>query len=208
MYRNIQHIRRNGGLGMTLVEVIVVVSMFTILSLAIFNGVVQFYQLNAYTIAQSYQIDHARRGLQYLVRDLREMIYADDGTFPLVSMASNTIAFYSDIDRDNSVEYVEYQLSSTTLYKRIFNATGSPPEYSTTTPDEVYTISEYVQNSLQSIPIFVYHDEVGAAATASTTLVDVRYVTVELIINIDPIKDPGEFMLRSSAALRNLKTTL
>jgi hypothetical protein len=30
----------------------------------------------------------------------------------------------------------------------------------------------------------------------------------KIIVNIDPVRDPGEFMLKSSAALRNLKPNL
>lgn len=191
--------------GFTLIETVVVIALFSILSLAIFESIALFYKYHGYTVAQSYQVDHARRGIDELVRDLREMTFADDGTFPLVHMEDTRIGFYSDIDRDDSVEYVTYILSSTTLEKQIFNATGSPPTYSTTSPDIELTISEYVQNDVQNIPIFVYYDVNGIPATATTTATDVRYVQLNIIVNIDPIRDPNEFMLRSSAALRNLK---
>ncbi len=191
--------------GFTLVETLVVLALFTMLSLAIANSMSSFYRMNAYTIAQAYQVDFARRGTDFMVRDLREMTYSDTGTFPLVIMQDYKVGFYSDIDRDNSVEYVEYSLASTTLYKKIFSATGTPPVYSTTTPESTTTISEYVQNQIQNIPIFVYYDDVGLPATATTTVTDIRYMTTSLIVNIDPVRDPGEFVLRSSASLRNLK---
>ncbi len=191
--------------GFSLVESLVIVALFTIIMLALFDTIATFYRLNAYTLAQSYQIDHARRGTELMVRDLREMTFSDSGTFPLVLMQNNKVGFYSDIDRDNSVEYVEYSLASTTLYKKIFNATGSPPVYSTSTPESTSTISEYVQNQLQNIPIFVYYDENGLPATGTSTVTDIRYVQVSVIVNIDPIRDPGQYMLRSSASLRNLK---
>lgn len=190
--------------GFTLVEMLVVVALCTILTLALTNSIVSFYRLNSYTIAQSYQVDFARRGIDVMVRDLREMTYADNGTFPLATTSAYKIGFFSDIDRDNSVEYVEYNLSSTTLYKFIYNATGSPPTYSTSTPQSTTTLSEYVQNKIQNIPIFVYYTDKGLPATATTTATDLRYVKVSVIVNIDPVRDPGQFELRSSAALRNL----
>jgi hypothetical protein len=52
--------------------------------------------------------------------------------------------------------------------------------------------------------MFVYYDEDGKKATATTTATDIRYVGVNIIVNIDPVRDPGEYSLRSSAALRNL----
>lgn len=193
--------------GMTLVETLVALALFSVLLLAVMESVSAFYRYNAYSIAQSYQVDHARRGITSLVRDLREMTYADDGTFPLAVMQANTVGFYSDIDRDDSVEYVEYELSGTTLTKRVYDATGTPPVYDAI-PEQTNTISEYVQNILQATSTFRYYDRNGAPATATSTVTDIRYIETALIVNIDPIRDPGEYMLRSSAALRNLKDNL
>lgn len=190
--------------GMTLVEMLVVIALYTIVLLALTNNIVAFYRFNSYTIAQAYQVDGARRGMQFLVRDLREMTYADNGTFPLARMQSNLIGFYSDIDRDNSVEYVEYQLASTTFTKRIYNATGTPPVYNGT-PSETIVLSTYVQNINQATSTFLYYDENGNRSTASSTVTDIRYIEAKIIVNIDPVRDPGQFMLRSSSALRNLK---
>jgi len=50
----------------------------------------------------------------------------------------------------------------------------------------------------------VYYDAEGSLATATSTVTDIRYVGVSIIVNIDPVRDPGQYMLRSSAALRNL----
>lgn len=199
---------KNRTAGFTYVEMIVVIALFTLLSLAVTNAIRSFYTFNAYTIAQAYQVAEARRGMQYSTRDIREMTFADDGAFPLVSMATNSISFYSDIDRDDSVELVRYELSSTTLFKYVSDAAGDPPTYSTSTPDETYTISIYVQNNIQGVDTFTYYDLNGDLATPSTLVTDIRYVGISLIINIDPVRDPGEFMLRSSASLRNLLESL
>lgn len=193
--------------GLTLAETLVVLGLFTVISLAIFNAVASFYRYHAYTLSQAYQVEHARRGVEFLVRDMREMTYADDGAFPLISIASSSVGFYSDIDRDDSVERVVYTLGGTTLTKDVYNATGSPPVYDDV-PDETLIISEYVQNGLQEIDIFTYYDATGAVMVLPALVTDVRHVDVHLIVNIDPVRDPGEFMLRSSATLRNLKEDL
>lgn len=198
---------RNSSAGLSLVEMVVVVSLFALLMLAVMSAVAWFYRFNAYSIAQAYQVEHGRRGIEALVRDIREMTFADDGTFPLGLMEDNRIGFYSDIDRDNSVEYVEYELLGTVLEKRVYDATGNPPVYDGT-PEETYIISEYVQNNVQATTTFAYFDRNGNPATATTTVTDIKYVEAKLIVNIDPIRDPGEYLLRSSAALRNLKDNL
>ncbi len=193
--------------GLTFVETILVISLFSILMLVVSNSIISFYKFNSYTISQAYQVNSARRGIELLVRDLREMTYADDGTFPLAEMGEHTVSFYSDIDRDDSVEYIEYELASTTLYKRVYNATGSPPVYDTVTPDETHTISKFVQNNLQGTTTFMYYDGNGSPAVATTTITDIAYIEAQVIVNIDAARNPGQFMLRSSAALRNLKVT-
>lgn len=191
--------------GFSFVETLVVVAITVLVSGALLGGIASFYRFDGYVIAQAYQVSYARQGVEQMVRDLREMTYADDGTFPLVTMGTTSISFYSDIDRDDSVELVRYSLSSTTLYKYIYAASGSPPVYSTTTPESTSTLSEYVQNKLLGTSIFTYYDENGATSTASSTLTDIRYVKVNIVINIDPLRDPGQYMLETSASLRNLK---
>jgi prepilin-type N-terminal cleavage/methylation domain-containing protein len=203
-----QHNNKGGTQdGFTLVETLAVIALFTILSGVLLNTIVSFYHFNAYTIAEAYQVDNARKGVEALVHDAREMTYADDGSFPLVTMKDNKMGFYSDIDGDGSAEYVEYELNGTTLKRRIYNATGTPPVYDTGTPDETDSLSEYVQNDAQNVPAFVYYDNNGDLATSTTTVTDIRYVGVQVIVNIDPIRDPGQYMLRSSAALRNIINT-
>lgn len=197
-----EHIKNKCHTGFSLVEMLVVIAIFTLLSIAITVSIQKFYQFNAYTIAQSYQVQNARRGLEFTVRDLREMTYADNGAFPLISVGTTSVSFYSDIDRDESVELVAYELIDTTLYKYIYNAVAD--SYDTTSPDQTIIISEYVQNRLQDINIFDYVDYNGVVATGATNISDIRYINVNLIINIDPVRDPGEYSLRSGAALRNL----
>ncbi len=193
--------------GFTLVEVVMTVAIFTLVMYGVFTGIQTFYSYNAYSIAQAHQVDHARRGMEILVRDMREMMYADDGAFPLVIMEPHRIGFFSDVDRDDSVEYVEYTLASTTITKEIYGATGTPPVYATTS-EATHILSKYVQNMVQGTSTFIYYTQDGVAAGTSTPSTDIAYIRAQIIVNIDQNRDPGQFMLRSSAALRNLKQGL
>ena len=201
---------RNSGQqsGMTLIEMLVVIGLYILLTGMVFGSAQALYQSNSYTAAQADEVDFARRGLTRLTRDIREMTYAEDGTFPVASIEDHLIGFYSDIDKDNSVEYVEFELSSTTLYKRTYNPTGSPPTYNFSTPDQTEILSEYVQNIIQATSTFFYFDTNNNALSSTSLLTDVRYIRAQVIVNIDPQRSPGEFMLRSSIAPRNLKDNL
>lgn len=195
--------------GMTLVEMLVIISIYTVLMLAITASVVHLYQINGYNMAQSYEVDHARRGLHTWLQDAKEMTYADDGTFPIAIMGDHRIGFYSDIDKDYSVEFIEYVLTSSNLYKNTYEATGYPPVYNFTVPTKTELLSEYVQNINQGVITFTYFDNVGTQLSTTTALLtDVRYIEAKIIVNIDPFRSPGEFLLRSGMAPRNLKDNL
>ncbi len=195
--------------GMTLLELVMVIGITTVLLLAITEGIVSLYQINSYNIAQTYEVDNARRGLQDWLIDVRELSYSDDGSYPLVRMESNQIGFYSDIDSEPSVEYVEYELIGSELYRRVYKAAGSPPVYNFITPVRTDLLSEYVQNITQGIPTFLYYDTAGVLIDAAISpLTDVRYIEAKIIVNIDPVRSPGEFLLRSGVSPRNLKDNL
>jgi prepilin-type N-terminal cleavage/methylation domain-containing protein len=196
-------------LGFTLVETLVVIFLFTILSLSITSSVTQLYKQNSYTLEQANEIEVARRGLTTWMQDAREMTFGANGAYPLAVVQSNKIGFYGDIDKDSAVEYIEYVLSTSTLYRYIYEATGSPATYSTTTYSRKDTLSQYVQNASQGTATFAYYDNAGTVlATPQTSLALIRYLTISLIVNIDPARSPGEFMLKGSSAPRNLKDTV
>lgn len=195
--------------GFTLVESLIVISLFTILALAITFSISQMYKLNSATIEQADEIEYARRGLFTWVRDAREMTFAANGAFPLVLTDSHKVGFYSDIDKDLSVEYVEYVLATTTFRKFTYEATGTPPVYSTTTPSRTDILSEYIQNILQGQTTFRYYDAQGTLINnPQARISDVRYITMNVIVNIDPARSPGEFMLQGGATPRNLKDNI
>lgn len=177
--------------GMTLVELIVTISLYTILMLAISSSVFNLYQSNSYAVAQAGEINNARIGMTEWGSNTKEMTTAEDGTYPVVVMEEHRFGYYSDIDQDSSVEYIEYILSGTTLTRYTYDPSGSPATYNLTTPDSEKTLSLYVQNINQSIPTFLYYDNAGNQLTATSPIIDLRYIKAQIIVNIDPVKSPG-----------------
>lgn len=199
-----RHYRR----GMTLIETLVAVGIFTILMAAVFTSTTQLYRQNAYALEQTEEVNNARRGMTQWNRDVKEMTDGEDGTYPLAVIEEHRLGYYSDTDRDDEVEYVEYVLASTTLTKYTYQASGNPATYNLTTPDEAETLSLYVQNILQGTSTFLYYDTAGTQLSSTSPILSVRYIRAQLIVNIDPDRNPGEFLLRSSLAPRNLKDNL
>lgn len=196
--------------GFSLIEALVIVALNTVLLLVITSTVTQLYKNHGYTFEQSNEIEVARKGMGTWVRDAREMTSGANGAFAIVRAGTSTIGFYGDIDKDNSIEYVEYSLgTSTTIRKYTYNPTGYPATYSTTTPSSVEILSEYVQNGRQSVDIFKYYNSNGVLIASPQAMIsDITYITMNIIVNIDPLRSPGEFMLQGSSAPRNLKNNL
>lgn len=193
--------------GYSLVEMLVVMGMTSVVMGAIIVSIQYFYRSNTNTLEQSLQIESARKGVAFAVRDLRELTYGDDGSYPILSFSTSSISFYSDVDRDASTERVRYFLEGSVFKKGVTNATGSPPVYNPS-DEQVSILSEYVRNAAQNTPLFRYYNASSTEITSFATTTAISFISLTLIINVDPDRLPGEFTLRSSATLRNLKTNL
>lgn len=205
---HLQKLTSDKSKGFTLIETIVFISVFTLVMIILVSSLIFFYRSNAYSIEQSFAVNSARKGIEFLVRDIREMTYSDEGAYPLIDGTNNDISFYSDIDRDNNVELIRYFLENGILKKGIIKSTGDPLSY-VSGAEVVSNISSEVRNVEQNTSIFRYYDDKGGEIfNVGINLTKVAFITVNLIVNINPNRLPNEFTLKSSATLRNLKTNL
>lgn len=195
---------RNRTRGLTLIELVMTVVIASASMAVLFGVIIYLYQINQISYEQGFQLESARRGVETMVTDIREAAYADDGSFPLVSIDPYSIVLYSDTDKDSSVEKVRYFLSGTNWKRGVTNATGTPPTYPSTN-ERVTIVSDFVRNNEQSLPIFHYYDSSGAEITNMTLVSNVTFVKADLVVNISPTHLPDEFLLRSSATIRNLR---
>ena len=201
-------IRDSREAGYSLIEAIIVVSLFSLATLAIMGTILFLYRTNANSIEQAYALQNARKGVEVMVRDIREATYGDEGSYPVVAMSTSSFTFFSDTDKDDSVERIRYFLQGSNLYRGVVQATGTPAIYATSS-EEVLIVSEDVRNIDQDADTFVFYNASGTQVTNFTSeLLDTRFVIVTLIVNINPTRLPEEFTLRSSAMMRNLKDNL
>lgn len=194
--------RQRAQSGMTLLEALIAAAIFAITAGAVVSSVLFFYRTNRSAIEQAFAIDSGRKGVTIMVRDIREAAYADDGSFLLSAFGTSTITFFSDVDRDSSVERIRYFLDGTNLKKGQIEASGNPPIYDPQ-KEKIAVVSDYVRNNEQNVSVFTYYTKSGAQITNFTAATSVSRVVVNLIINIDSDTLPGDFTLRSSATLRN-----
>jgi len=187
---------------MGIIEVVVWISVFISAMLALTTSVLYFYRTSDYAIQQASATASAQRGIDTMIRNVREASYASNGAYPIVSLGANDFRFYAEIDGDVGVEQVHLYLSGEALLKGVIDPTGDPAVY--TGAESVSTTSEDVRNIIQSTSLFTYYDKDGALVSNYAEIGDVRYVSANLLVDVDPNRSPTPLSLRSSAALRNL----
>jgi hypothetical protein len=186
-----------------MIEAVVWVAMTSMIMLTIVEAVQYFYRTNSYTIEQASAITSAQRGIEEMIKVMREAAYSSNGAWPILTLATSSVSFYADIDDDPFIEQVRYFLDGNALKRGVIDPTGDPPTYSN--PETFSIISEYVRNREQGVDMFEYYDVDGNLMTDLSKIAEIRFVQATVIVNINPYRMPNQFTLRSTAALRNLK---
>ncbi len=189
--------------GFTLVEVLVLISITTLLSITLDTLIVNFYKANSFLLEQTAATDNARRGLRTSFQNLRQATYGEDGSYPIQTAATSSILFYSDVDNDGSVEKIRLYLLNNAFYRTVTEATGLPLMYTGTT--STTTIASYIRNATSS-PIFRYYDSDGVLISSSTVpVIDIAAISTSLQIDLNPLRAPDILTLEETATLRNLR---
>ncbi len=188
---------------MTFIEAMIWIALLVSAMTAVASTVLYFYRTNAYSLEQSTAVTSAQRGLETMVRTIREAAFSSQGAFPIVTVSPHDFVFYADIDNDPLIERVHYYLTGTTLMRGVLNPTGDPPDYIGAEVNEV--VADYVRNIAVGTSTFRYYDALGAEIASSTTAYTaVRFVKVTLGVNVNTATLPNQLSLYSTAALRNL----
>lgn len=178
----------------------------------LFSLVVYSYRGHAYVFQQATAINEARRGVETMVKEIREAKTGEDGSYAIDQAGDFEFVFYSDIDSDDSVERIRYFLDGSDFKKGVVEPSGDPPEY--VLAGETFSVlSYYVRNGITT-PVFSYYngdwpqDTVNNPLPTLTRLTDTKLMHVFLKINVDPARPPDNFELESDTQIRNLKTNL
>ncbi|HEX3095846.1 MAG TPA: prepilin-type N-terminal cleavage/methylation domain-containing protein [Patescibacteria group bacterium] len=202
---------QNHQSGFTLVEMVVAISIFTVVSVGLMYLVgVVFSQASksGNTIADA---DQTRRLSNNIMQELRNAITASNGAYAIDTAGDQQLIFYSNVDGGTDIERVRYYLSNGKLYKGIIKQSGSPVNYNGT------ETSTLVQNDIAnngSTPLFYYYDNTFDDNTDNPLTQPVNIANVTYIkLNIQVFKKgtanaTGYYTVNSGAAIRSLKTNL
>ena len=191
--------------GFTIIEALVALGVFVMAILIITAFIINSYKLQNFTYEQSTAISEARRGIETMVKELRETLPGDTGAYPIELAETQEIIFYADFDRDDAIEKVHYWLDGSDFKKGVIEASGNPLTYNPAN-EQVETISRYVRNYEDAI--FIYRDSDYIALNTPADPNEVKLINVYLKINMFENRAPMDYELESDVALRNLKENL
>ncbi|MEK7552382.1 MAG: prepilin-type N-terminal cleavage/methylation domain-containing protein [Patescibacteria group bacterium] len=198
---------KNKQNGFTLLELVVVIGILSFVVFMVFRLESDIFVLNG--LSQSSLNSHfqGQNVMRTIIPELRKSASSNLGAFPIVSVATSSITFFSDVDDDPIIEQVRYYKQGSTIMKGVINPVGSPLVYNPAS-EVVSVLATDIANST-STPIFEYYDTNydGTSAPLSTPidLLSIRLIKVTVVIDNNSNKLPAPLTFTSQVTLRNLK---
>ncbi|MEI8344133.1 MAG: prepilin-type N-terminal cleavage/methylation domain-containing protein [Candidatus Moraniibacteriota bacterium] len=196
--------------GMTLVEMLIAMFIFLIGIAGLTMLASKSWGMNSFVIESGNATSKATSALNSVIKNLRKIRQADDGSYPVKEVGSNSLTVYLDDDNtgDGKVERVRYYLDSATqtLKKGVTKSSGTPAFYPAA--ETISVVANYVVNT-PAQPVFEYYNSDYPIDTINNPLVnpavaDVKLVKVRLWVNIKPLTAPDNVNLESFVEFRNL----
>lgn len=195
--------------GMSLPEILVAVAVFAIISIAVANFGVGIFNFNLAAQTNLGAQSDGRRILKTITTELRSASVSAAGAYPIESVSTSSITFYSDLNDDGLKEKIRYFLAGAELRKGVISPTGNPSTYNSANEQISFLVHDVVNGAN---PIFEYYDEnyngSGSALTYPININAIRLVKVTLYIDKDQKIAPGPVIVTSQVNLRNLKDNL
>lgn len=203
------HNLRKNSTGMTLVEVLVVMGISTIITLAAGWVFITSTRTSSIVQDQLQGQNDARKVLQHVVDNVRRAEESSIGSYPIEEAGEYSLVFFANTDDDTLRERIRFWLADEELKQGVIKPTGNPLEY--VVANEVVTVlARDVVNTAQGVPIFSYYGEeytgIEAALVQPVSIPEVRVIRLQLEIERDPDKSPVPLHAESVVHVRNLKT--
>ncbi len=210
-FKSFENRGARSGAGFTLIELLIVIGLLIIVGGTIIAVERDLFSVNNFfqeTFSEQLDADAA---MQDIVSELRSAAPSSIGSYPIEIAASNSIAFYSNVDKDFYQERVQYFLSGTSLMKSVVKPAGAILTYATTTASE--TLRAVLKNLVaSSTTMFSYYDKNYAGTTtplaSPVNVLDIRLVRIMLSVDKSPGLGAPPVIVSSQVEVRNLKDNL
>lgn len=194
--------------GFSLIEVIIVVAIAISLVMVVSNLSGNVSGLNSLISQQLQSKSDTNQTLQIMTTEIRSASPSQNGAYPIDTASTSSFAFYSDINKDGSTEHVRYFLSSSTIYKGVIAATGTPATYPTSTE----IVTDIIDNVIiaSTTPLFSYYDAnytgTQPAMTVPISISDIRLIKISFSADVNPTQTPKPEYFSAMVDIRNLRS--
>lgn len=194
---------------MSLVEMLIAISIFTIGILGFTQLFVHSWRQNSYTIEMGQTAMATSQGVNKMVQYLREVRQGDDGSYPVISANDNDLVVFGDYDKDDITERLHFYRSGSDVLMGIRKPnTGMPKTYAIGDAETKIIASHIVNDA--GTPIFAYYDSnypedsVNNPIDTPAMVPNVRLIRIDLRMNIDLNRAPDNIQIQSFVEIRNL----
>jgi len=194
---------------MTIIEMMVAISIFTI-GIAGFSLLfTRIWRGNSYTLEMGQSTMVVSQATNKMMKYIRETTQADNGSYPIVSANDNDLVLYSDYNKDSIVERLHFYKSGKNILMGVRNPTNTMPKTYASGDQQTTTIANNIVND-SSTPIFYYYNKNYPGDAANNPLkmpvnvANIRLMKIYLQININPNRAPDNVQMQSFIELRNL----
>ena len=148
--------------GFSLIEVLIVVVIAAALVIVVSNFSNNTTALNGLIANELQSKSDIAQNLQIMTGEIQSAQASAAGAYTIDSASTSSLAFYSDIKNNGTIEHIRYFLSSSTVYRGVIEPTGTPATYPTST--EILTDMIDNVSVTSSTPLLSYY---GASYTGS-----------------------------------------
>lgn len=199
----------NKNRGITLIEVLVSIALFSVVILLIGLFTRNIFYYNSVFSGGLSSYDQLKKVLYPIASEIRSASPSSLGSYPIETAENNNFVFFADINGDGLKERVRYFLSNKTLKKGVIIPSGVPLSYQSS--NEIVT--DIVNNVVNgTVPVFNYYDTNYNGSNSSLSspidILSVRLVKITIISDTDPNRPPAPITITTQASMRNLKDNL
>jgi prepilin-type N-terminal cleavage/methylation domain-containing protein len=193
--------------GMTLVEVILSISIFTMVMGGFTGLFMRLWDRHKYAVELNQSVILVSQGLGKMENYIRGARQSDSGAYTIVSASDNDLVIYSDYDNDGVTERLHFYKNGLNVLMGVREPSGTMPKTYANGDAQVITLATSIINP-GSHPIFTYYDANYPTGTdplsTPASVSKVRLVRIYLQVNINPYHAPDNVELQSIVNIRNI----
>ena len=194
--------------GFSVLEVLIVIAIGVSLIFVIGKLNDNIGLLNNLVSQQLQSKSDISQTLQIITTEIRSAAPSAAGAYPIESASTSSFAYFSDINKDGTIEHIRYFLASSTIYKGVIYPTGTPALYPTSTE----TLTDLVDSVVipTSTPLFQYYDANYSGTSSPMTypivVSGIRLISISFGADIKPKVAPGPTNFSTLIDIRNLRS--